>query len=257
MTRPTSPTTQVYGGFQTAYDFFNGALFGGKLPNCLITLRSAPRSYGYFHGQRFEEAHAGGAPFLTDEIALNPQHFNDRPMDKILSTLVHEMVHLWQDHFGKAPTRCYHDKQWAAQMKVVGLYPSDTALPGGKETGPKVSHYIVEGGPFALACADFVKQHQPALYQDRLRAITAAAGARAAAKRKAKAKGGGEEGEEAAAELPPKSPGRVKFTCPGCQLNAWAKPSALISCMPCSRALVQAATSAEVPAEKENADADR
>lgn len=232
-----SPTTSAYSSLQTAYDFFNVALFDGKLPNCLITLQRHAGSLGYFHGARFYEAH-GGAGFQTDEIALNPMHFEERSPEKILSTLVHEMAHAWQDHFGKPPTRCYHDKQWAAKMKEIGLHPSDTAKPGGKETGPSVSHYIVDGGPYALACATFLKQHRPAFYQDRLRALAAAVEARKAAKRKAKA---GAEGEEEATAAPaPKSLGRLKFICPGCQLNVWAKPSALISCMPCSRALVPA-----------------
>jgi hypothetical protein len=38
-------------------------------------------------------------------------------------------------------------------MKEIGLYPSETAAPGGKETGQKVSHHITPDGPFAMAFA--------------------------------------------------------------------------------------------------------
>jgi hypothetical protein len=38
-------------------------------------------------------------------------------------------------------------------LHKFGLQPSSTREPGGKETGEKVSHYIIEGGPFAQAFA--------------------------------------------------------------------------------------------------------
>ena len=38
-------------------------------------------------------------------------------------------------------------------MKEVGLYPSDTHEPGGKETGQRMGHYVIEGGLFAVAFA--------------------------------------------------------------------------------------------------------
>ena len=33
-------------------------------------------------------------------------------------------------------------------MGAIGLIPSDTGAPGGKQTGQKVSHYIAGGGRF-------------------------------------------------------------------------------------------------------------
>src|SRR5262245_63175915 len=43
--------------------------------------------------------------------------------------------------------------QWGAKMMEIGLHPSSTGEPGGKETGATVSHYIIDGGPFAQAFA--------------------------------------------------------------------------------------------------------
>jgi len=224
--KTVTPTGMAYESLQLAYDHFNRDLFGGSLPPALITLQRHARSYGYFHGDRFTPAHAEGKH--VDEIAMNPLHFAERSVEKTLSTLAHEMAHQWQKHHGKEPSRCYHDKQWAGKMKEIGLHPSDTAEPGGKETGPKVSHYIVADGPFARSCAKFVKSHNATLYQDRL-------GAQRAATAKAKTKGGEGEGDE---DEKPKSKGRAKFVCPGCELNAWAKPSAKLACVPCKKVLV-------------------
>jgi hypothetical protein len=36
-------------------------------------------------------------------------------------------------------------------MKEVGLYPSSTGAVGGKETGQRMSDYIIDGGPFDLS----------------------------------------------------------------------------------------------------------
>ena len=40
-------------------------------------------------------------------------------------------------------------------MKEIGLYPSSTGKPGGKETGNHVGNYVVAGEPFARALARF------------------------------------------------------------------------------------------------------
>ena len=107
-------------------------------------------AYGYFSGERF--ASAGNPSEITDEIALNPTHFATRSPAAVLSTLAHEMAHLWQYHFGKPSRTGYHNKEWAAKMREIGLIPSDTGEPGGKETGQRVTHYPEEGGAFACAC---------------------------------------------------------------------------------------------------------
>ena len=92
----------------------------------------------------------------SDEIALNPRDIRTRPLINVLSTVVHEMVHLAQHHFGKPSRNGYHNRQWATAMKAIGLQPSDTGEPGGRETGQQVSHYVVPGGPFDLACQELL-----------------------------------------------------------------------------------------------------
>lgn len=141
------PTKETYEQLQYAYERLNNALFGGELPNCLITLQRRRRTYGYFSGARFAR-HDGQA---TDEIALNPAHFRDRPVPEVLATLAHEMVHLWQHHSGTKGRGRYHNKEWTAKMKSIGLQPTDTGEEGGKETGDKVHHLIVPSGKFERA----------------------------------------------------------------------------------------------------------
>jgi hypothetical protein len=142
-------TFQQYRQFQEAYDFFNAELWGGKLPQLLVTLQRKPRMMGHFAPERYQ--HRRGSE-LIHEIALNPDCFVGQSDEQILDTLVHEMAHVWQQSFGKPGRRGYHNRQWGAEMKRIGLYPSSTGAPGGSETGEHMSDYIVDGGPFRLAC---------------------------------------------------------------------------------------------------------
>ena len=96
-----NPTQQTYKTLDDAYRFFNKRLFEGKLPRCLITMQRSKKAYGYFAGGRFGSV---DGKQITDEIALNPLALPQSHGPKRLSTLVHEMAHLQQHHFGK-PSR--------------------------------------------------------------------------------------------------------------------------------------------------------
>jgi hypothetical protein len=104
---------------------------------------------GYFWAQQFQ---GRAAQATADELALNPDHFAGRTDKEILSTLVHEMTHVWQQTFGNPGRRGYHNLEWAFKMKSLGLYPSSTGAKDGAETGERVSHYIVHGEGFDVAC---------------------------------------------------------------------------------------------------------
>jgi len=212
--RRRPPTEQTYQEFQDAYVYFNRRLFDATLPDCLITMQRHGRSYGYFCHGRF--VNSKQRTERTDEIALNPSFFVARTETGVLSTLVHEMSHLWQLHFGKHPRTGYHNRQWADRMIALGLYPSNSGQPGGAETGYSMTHYLVEDGPFDLACRELLLSgFQFSWLDDR----------------------------QFAGALQPTTtraqPGRAdcsnrwKYTCPSCGLNAWAKPQAALVCGVC------------------------
>lgn len=215
-----SPIEQAYREFQDAYTYFNQRLFDATLPNCLITMQRHAGSYGYFCRQRFVNPRQEHA----DEIALNPSHFAERTETGVLSTLVHEMCHLWRFHHGthrrsngKEVRPGYHDRERANRMIAVGLYPSDTGEPGGRKTGYHMTHYIVEHGPFDVACRELLAAgfclswlENPELFGARPPVTTTPEPART------------------------NSSNRWKYTCPNCGLNAWAKPDASLVCGFCS-----------------------
>jgi predicted SprT family Zn-dependent metalloprotease len=126
------PTKKTYATLQAAVGHFNRRLFDNALPPCLITFQRRANALGYFAHDRFEHRDERST---TDEIALNPKHFNERPPEDTLSTLVHEMVHLRQHLVRQSRRGRYHNKQWADWMSEIGLEPSSTGRPGGKRTG--------------------------------------------------------------------------------------------------------------------------
>lgn len=213
------PTEQTYPELQWAYDFFNEKLFDGKLPACLMTLQRKNRTYGYFSGERWAKRSGEG---FTDEIAMNPSHFGNRSLEETLSTLVHEMIHLWQHHFGSPSQRSYHNKEWAARMEKVGLCPSDTGGVGGKKVGQHMSHYIMDNGPFAKACAELLGSGFDLTWTDRAREITSGKGFKI-----------GINGGSGASGKPSRSGVRDKYTCPSCGTNAWGKPDTALICGDC------------------------
>src|SRR6266700_1312602 len=83
------------------------------LPKVLFTLQRHANTRGYFSPERFNGRIDNAA---VHELALNPDSFIGRTDEEILSTLVHEMAHVWQQAHGKAPRRSYHDRQWAGKM---------------------------------------------------------------------------------------------------------------------------------------------
>jgi SprT-like family len=149
-TKAEAITPAQYRAFQEAYDFFNAELFAGSLPHVLVTLQRNAKARGYFSPDRFTARTEKAA---AHELAMNPDSFTGRTDAEILSTLAHEMAHVWQQSHGTPPRRCYHDRQWAEKMKEIGLQASDTGHVGGKETGQSVSHYIIPGGLYAKSYA--------------------------------------------------------------------------------------------------------
>ena len=180
----------------------NRELFEGSFPQVLVTLQRHANTRGYFSPERFNGRIDNAA---VHELALNPDSFIGRTDEEILSTLVHEMAHVWQQAHGKAPRRSYHDRQWAGKMRKIGLQPSSTGEEGGKETGQSMSHYIIPEGRYAQAYVKLATQGF-ALHWQSVPAIEQGRG---------------------------KKSSKTKFTCPKCGLNAWAKPNARFICGEC------------------------
>lgn len=221
------PTVEAYDELQRAFDHFNRELFDGQLPPCLFTFRSEKRTYGYFSSERF--VHRDGQA-MTDEIAINPSYFAVVPIGEILQTVVHEMVHSWQFHFGKPSRRGYHNHEWAAKMEEVGLMPSSTGQPGGAKVGEKMADYPIPGGRFEQSAKRLLDTSFKVSWLDRFPPPPAASSPR----NKSQSQAAGLPSQTIdmleIQEAPVNKSNRVKQRCPSCGAQAWGKPGLLLLC---------------------------
>jgi len=104
-------------------------------------------------------------------------------------------------------------------MKAIGLCPSSTGKAGGEETGDCMSHYIVPGGPFEVAAQELLMSGFAITWTEKPPEAT-------------EAPIEGAEGPEGPGQelKKPKSGKRVKYTCPVCRLNAWARHRIQLVC---------------------------
>ena len=241
-----SPTLTLYGVLQRAYDHFNADLFDGRLSQCLLSLRSSSRVYGYHHHKRFI------APDGTelDELGLHPGFFTVRPVEEVLSTLVHEMVHHWQDSEGTPSPSNPHNREWADRMEALGLVPSSTGLPGGKRTGRSMSHWIDPNGRFLDSCRRLVDtgfrvpwldRHAPVPVEhaeQRAVALRAAGVALTLSPPPAADLPADTAGEPRLVLPAPKAvTDRVRYMCPRCATKAWAKSETVLLCGVCEEVM--------------------
>lgn len=241
-----APSLAFYAQLQRAFDHFNERLFDNKLPVCLLTLRSSARRHGYHHTGRFVNTRGQ----TLDELGLNPAHFTLEPPEEVLATLVHEMVHHWQTHFGRASRTNAHNRQWGHKMRDIGLEPSSTGLPFGKAVGSSVSHFILPGGAYITACSELLAdgfeipwfdRHVPrAQNRAHVQSVLEQAGmAVPMSPAPVQLLTSLKSGENAVFDPPALRPvNRVRYSCGLCGAKAWAGPKVALVCEPCGAPLL-------------------
>lgn len=219
--------TGDYLTLEASYESLNRTLFDAKLPGAFLTYQREARTYGYFSRARFVSPETNQT---LDEIALNPDLFDSGAKDlEILQTLAHEMAHQWQNHFGKPSRAGYHNKEWAAKMWSIGLAPSSTGEPGGKQTGQSMADYVVAGGLFEKTAIDLLGDSKRLV-----RWVSPSREVAATIHNEIVQEGGQENGGEVPVPKP-RTPSKLKYTCPGCATNAWGKPWLKLICGECSK----------------------
>lgn len=147
-----SPTNELYAPLIKAFDHFNRALFNNELPPVIFTVQRKKNVMGFFAAKRWGNAQGE----LCSELSINPSYFASSRIIEVFQTLVHEMVHAWQFHFGLPSEGHYHNKEWAQKMMDIGLMPSDTGEPGGAIVGRNMSDFIMKQGAFMQAANELL-----------------------------------------------------------------------------------------------------
>lgn len=104
---------------EDAYKILNREYFDSSLPEAAITIQSSPKTFGYITVQRMWK----DGDECYHEINISAEHLN-RPPEKVLATLVHEMVHLYSMCNGISDTSkngYYHNKRFKIEAEKRGL----------------------------------------------------------------------------------------------------------------------------------------
>lgn len=252
-----NPTIDAYSEINMAFEHFNKNLFDGALPKCLITFQREKNTMGYLSSKRFMNKHGD----KIDELALNPAYFGIIPIQETMKTIVHEMTHLWQAHFGKPSRSGYHNAEFAKKLEEIGLMPSDTGRPGGKKVGQGINEYTIAGGLFERFCAELISAEFGLSWYDRYAPVTVEEAAHITfiddeippdPARPPKALMAeklninpddfvfkpsanpvhyeDDETRELPATKPANKSNRSKYQCPNCKINMWGAPGKKLLC---------------------------
>lgn len=224
------PTTQQFKKFQELFDYFNEELFEGELPPVILNFSRKANTAGFFAPNRWKSLNGDN----SHEISLNPISLS-QSKDYVIQTLVHEMCHLWQEENGSPGSKGYHNKEWVEKMESVGLIPSDTEEPGGKQVGFKMGDYLEEGGrlehliealdeniwlPFKAIEFQSLEELEDLLEEAK----------------EAEDEEAVEQIEQIIKEAETKlKKQKMKYECPNCNNKIWGKPNMSVICGDCNK----------------------
>jgi len=257
---------ETYKVFEEAYAFLNTRLFEGTLPKCLITFQRQSRLMGYVSFGRWKNKQNNS----VDELAINPEYFANFPLEEILQTLCHEMVHVWQAHFGTPTRNGYHNHQWSQKMKSIGLMPSSTGRPGGQVVGQRMLDYVIEGAPFEQAVKGLIQKGFELIWVDNISITPKTPFPLTSKNVSLSASSQGDESiiqgqvkeidlgvdmdaftaaieeslsadypSEVVTSRPNKSSSKIKYYCSNCFSQVWGKPGLNIVCGECIKPFIQ------------------
>lgn len=127
-----------------------------SLDDIIFTLQRKSNVLGYFAHKKFESQDG----CFKHEIALNPEYFTVKPKIEILRVFCQELLQIYRIEYGDQESLKigFYDDEWGAFMMCVGLMPSHNGKPDGKETGKKMSSYILPDGEFIKLCNQLAEE---------------------------------------------------------------------------------------------------
>lgn len=139
-------TSRVVGYLEKMYRQLNMDKFENELEEPVITVMSTPRSYGHVTCGKVWKA----KDTYRYELNIGAGTL-DRPIEYVVSTLLHEMVHIYNLQNGIQDTsrgNTYHNKKFKAKAESVGLVIDYDRKIGFSVTSPSEAliDYIIEQG---------------------------------------------------------------------------------------------------------------
>lgn len=144
--KETVKTSRTAGYLEKIFRALNADWFGGELEEPIITIQSTPRAYGHVTVAKTWKRKDG----FRHELNIGAETLN-RPIENVVATILHEMVHLWNLAHGVQDCsrgNTYHNKKFRDEAERRGLVISHHEKYGWTITEPSnaLLDYILEQG---------------------------------------------------------------------------------------------------------------
>ena len=213
-------TSRLSGQLEKLFRMLNTDLFGGQLEEPIITIQSSSRSYGHY---TVSPIWTVNGEELKHEINISAAAL-DRPIENIICTLVHEMVHYYDDTVLNVQDcsrqGTYHNKQFKATAESVGLIVTKSERYGYAHTAPSDS------------LLEWIIDHLDSINEIKLNR-NEPSGVRIT---------GGNNTGNATGQTPGKNPNShsIKYACPSCGNSVRATKKVNIICADCMQLMIEA-----------------
>ena len=205
---------RVAGYLNKLFDLLNEEFFESELSRPTITIQSTPRAYGHFSLRNDAWVSKLGA---THEINLGAGTLA-RPIEDVVATLLHEMVHYYNHVNGIKDTSrgyTYHNRRFkdAAEARGLLVSHSDTYGWSHTEPGEALLDFVLANGLTDI----LINRNESMGYR-----IT------------------GTGTHSGGISVTPKTSSTRKYLCPCCGMSVRATKVVRVQCMDCDEPLVLA-----------------
>ena len=250
-------TKVIYSKMQTAVDEIEKYFFTSKklekFPSVLYAVNYSC-SRGVVAYVRPNSLYDTDKKEVVQYLCINPS-FLSRGLEYLLSTLVHELCHVYEIAYIHIPRGGYHTKEWAGLMEGCGLAPRYH-----NASRTSVDETIIEGGAFVSFVEYFTKKyganyfnlttHDCIVTDDGNKPTTPADDGRPRA-------------DNADKPIKVYNRNKIKYTCSGCGAKVWGKSNLHIVCADCTAKdgknliMFTPEVDADKPADAKPTDADK
>jgi len=132
--KPITKMSRLTGQLEKAYNIINKEFFNNELPFVIITVASTPKAYGHFTVSKVWSTETEN----KHEINISADYLN-RPLEDTITTLIHEMCHLFCSVHGIKDTSnrgVYHNKNFRKVAEDHGLQVERSEKYGWSHTSP-------------------------------------------------------------------------------------------------------------------------
>lgn len=136
-------TSRLAGQLEKLFNKLNADFFNGELETPIITIQSSAREYWHYTLYDAWDVKGEG----RKEINISSAYLNNRPIENVIATLLHEMCHMYNDTVlnvqdCSGSSRMYHNKAFKRTAENHGLICTHTRY-GWSDTSSTISDILL------------------------------------------------------------------------------------------------------------------